>query len=278
MNSPFVPIYARILDALRQRIASGMYRVGESLPTEAELVSEFGVSRHTVRAALQNLVAEGIVERTAGRGTFLKRSGADGGEWNIGGIEDIIDVGFAGAYAVRSVSLITAARHPRVAGVLDVPPSGRMLNVRATRSTREGPFAYSNLYFPEEIGERLPRHLFAKRPLVLLVEEYCGLPAFRSRQVASATLADRRVARVLGVKAGEPLLVLERTHFSRTNRAFQFARVLYRTDRYQQVVYFSRRDEGPYRTPQERAALLEDTGITAEVTPMSAVAGARRSR
>src|SRR5437899_11079441 len=103
MNSPFVPIYARILDTLRQRIASGTYRVGESLPTEAELVSEFGVSRHTVRAALQHLVAEGIVERTAGRGTFLKRSGADGAEWNIGGIEDIIDIGFTGSYAVKSV-------------------------------------------------------------------------------------------------------------------------------------------------------------------------------
>ncbi len=276
MTRPFVPIYARILDALRQRIAAGVYRVGENLPTEAELVEEFDVSRHTVRAALQNLVAEGIVERSAGRGTFLKRGGAGGGEWSIGGIEDIIDIGFTGPYAVKSVRLVTAARHPRVAGVLDVPPGGRMLNVRATRSTREGPFAYSSLYFPEDIGERLPRHLFAKRPLVLLVEEYCGLPAFRSRQVASATVADRDVAQVLDVKVGEPLLVLERTHFARSNRAFQFARVLYRTDRYQQVVYFSRRDEGPYRSPQERAAQFEEPGT--ESTATRATSGARGSR
>lgn len=258
MTRTFVPIYARILDTLRQRIAEGAYRVGESLPTEAELVLEFNVSRQTVRSALQNLVAEGIVERTAGRGTFLKRGGADGGEWNIGGIEDIIDIGFSGAYAVKSVQTVTAARNARIAGVLDIPANGRMLNVRATRSTKEGPFAYSNLYFPEEIGERLPRHLFDQRPLVLLVEEYCGIPAFRSRQVASATLADRGVAKVLNVEVGEPLLVLERTHFARSGRPFQFARVLYRTDRYQQVVYFSRRDEGPYRTPQQRAAQMEE--------------------
>ncbi len=259
MTRTFVPIYARIIDTLRQRIAKGVYRVGESLPTEAELVLEFNVSRQTVRSALQNLVAEGIVERTAGRGTFLKRGGAAaGGEWNIGGIEDIIDIGFAGSYAVKAVQMVTAARNARIAGVLDVAPTGRMLNVRATRSTQEGPFAYSSLYFPEEIGRRLPRHLFDQRPLVLLVEEYCGIPAFRSRQVASATLADRGVARVLGVKVGEPLLVLERTHFARNGRPFQFARVLYRTDRYQQVVYFSRRDEGPYRTPQQRAAQMEE--------------------
>jgi GntR family transcriptional regulator len=264
MKRPFVPIYARILDTLRQRIASGVYQVGESLPTEAELVTEFKVSRQTVRFALQNLVAEGIVERTAGRGTFLKRGGAGGGEWSIGGIEDIIDIGFSGSYAVKSVQLVPAARIPRIAGVLDVSPNGKLLNVQAIRSTNEGPFAYSNLYFPEEVGERLPRQLFDKRPLVLLVEEYCGIPAFRSRQVASATLADRSVARVLGVKTGEPLLLLERTHFARSNRPFQFARVLYRTDRYQQVVYFSRRDEGPYRTPQQRAVQMEEV---AELPP-----------
>ena len=258
MTRTFVPIYARILDTLRQRIAEGVYRVGESLPTEAELVLEFDVSRQTVRSALQKLVAEGIVERTAGRGTFLKRGGAAGGEWNIGGIEDIIDIGFLGAYAVKSVQMVTAARNARIAGVLDVPATGRMLNVRATRSIAEGPFAYSSLYFPEEIGEGLPRHLFDQRSLVLLVEEYCGIPAFRSRQVASATLADRSVAKVLGVEVGEPLLVLERTHFARNGRPFEFARVLYRTDRYQQVVYFSRRDEGPYRTPQQRAAQMEE--------------------
>ena len=136
MTRTFVPIYARILDTLRQRIADGVYRVGESLPTEAELVLEFNVSRQTVRSALQNLVAEGIVERTAGRGTFLKRGGADGGEWNIGGIEDIIDIGFSGAYAVKSVQTVTAARNARIAGVLDVPATGRMLSVRATRSTQ----------------------------------------------------------------------------------------------------------------------------------------------
>ena len=66
------------------------------------------------------------------------------------------------------------------------------------------------------------------------------------------------MAKVLDVELGEPLLVLERTHFARNGRPFQFARVLYRTDRYQQVVYFSRRDEGPYRTPQQRAAQMED--------------------
>jgi hypothetical protein len=58
----------------------------------------------------------------------------------------------------------------------------------------------------------------------------------------------------------EAELVLERTHFARKGRPFQFARVLYRTDRYQQVVYFSRRDEGPYRTPQQRAAQMEEVG------------------
>ncbi len=260
MNPAFVPIYSRILDVLRQRIASGRYRVGEALPTEADLVAEFEVSRHTVRAALQCLVAEGLVERSAGRGTFLKRGGAGGGEWSIGGIEDIIDVGFSGAYDVKAVRYVSARNNPRAAATLDVPPRARLLHVSAVRSTRDGPFAYSNLFFPEEIGSRLPQHLFAERPLVLLIEEYCGLPPFRTRQVASAKTADPHSAQVLGVAPGHPLLVAERTHFARNGRALQYSHVEYRTDRYQQVIYFSRRDEGPYRSPKEREAMFKHRG------------------
>ena len=66
------------------------------------------------------------------------------------------------------------------------------------------------------------------------------------------------MAKVLDVELGEPLLVLERTHFARNGRPFQFARVLYRTDRYQQVVYF--RATRAYRTPQQRAAQMKTSG------------------
>lgn len=68
------PQYKRIEQDLNEKIASGYYGVGNSLPTEQELGKQYGVSRVTVRKALDNLVARDLLIRTPGVGTFVKQA------------------------------------------------------------------------------------------------------------------------------------------------------------------------------------------------------------
>ncbi len=70
----FVPIYHQIADYLRNQINEGMYKAGEMLPTEAEIMEKLHVSRTTVRQAFNLLVQEGIVKREPGKGTFVSES------------------------------------------------------------------------------------------------------------------------------------------------------------------------------------------------------------
>ena len=65
------PLYAQVRDILLQRINSGMWKPGSSLPSENQLASELGVSQGTVRKALDSLADESVVERRQGRGTFV---------------------------------------------------------------------------------------------------------------------------------------------------------------------------------------------------------------
>jgi GntR family transcriptional regulator, arabinose operon transcriptional repressor len=67
-----IPKYQQILQALRQAIASGEYKNGDRIPSEADLVQQFGASRLTVGRALRELQAEGIVDRRAGSGTYVR--------------------------------------------------------------------------------------------------------------------------------------------------------------------------------------------------------------
>ena len=68
-----VPLYKQIVHDLVSRIESGVYSEGDKLPTETELMEEYGVSRITVRSAIKELEDADIVERTRGKGLLLPR-------------------------------------------------------------------------------------------------------------------------------------------------------------------------------------------------------------
>jgi DNA-binding GntR family transcriptional regulator len=70
-SNPYLPPYRRIANALRLRISDGTYMAGDRLPSEADLVREFGVSRMTARHAIEILRQEGLVESQHGRGVFV---------------------------------------------------------------------------------------------------------------------------------------------------------------------------------------------------------------
>ncbi len=66
-----VPLYAQIVEQLKQDIESGVYSKDGRLPTEAELSAEYGVSRITIRRAVEELVNQSLVEKRQGKGTFI---------------------------------------------------------------------------------------------------------------------------------------------------------------------------------------------------------------
>ena len=70
-NISGVPKYRQLLNKLTASISSGEYPVGSQMPTETEVMMKFGVSRITVRNAMQHLESEGLIKRESGRGTFV---------------------------------------------------------------------------------------------------------------------------------------------------------------------------------------------------------------
>ena len=66
-----IPLYYQLENVLREKITSGTFTGGERLPTEIELIEQYGVSRITVRQALSALAEEGLIDRKQGRGTFV---------------------------------------------------------------------------------------------------------------------------------------------------------------------------------------------------------------
>ena len=85
-----VPYYQQLVDVLAERITAGLVQTGERLPSENELCNEFGLSRATVRQALQLLESRGLVQRIAKRGVFVSESPPVRG-WVIQGNEGFLE-------------------------------------------------------------------------------------------------------------------------------------------------------------------------------------------
>lgn len=233
------PAYYRIYQCLRERISSGAYRVDGKIPTEDQLMQEFGVSRHTIRASVQHLVTQGLVRRQAGRGTFVQRQEPGAGPWGAQSLDEMVDGNFGDRLEFADKQLLPPGSSEEHAARLRLGVNEQVVRFSWVRSSKSGPNAACDVYLTKGRADRLPANWadgLRTTRLLHLVEAHCGVEAFRVRQVSSAIAAPPEAAARLGVAASAPLLCLERTYFDRDGGVIEHSRILGRADRCQQIV------------------------------------------
>ncbi len=239
--SPALPLpkYHQIYLVLREQLQDGGFKNG--LPGELALAQQFGVARVTVRRALGQLAAEGLIDRAPGRGTTPRaRNGASAPAQHTqltGLLENIISMGLRTAVKVVDCTLIPAS--DEVAQALAIAPGSMVQKAVRVRSTREGPLSQITTHVPAELARSFGRRELAKQPILLLLEQ-SGVRIGRAVQTISARLADATVARHLDVQVGSALLAVTRLIFDEQDRPVQWLHGLYRPDRYQYQMQLSR--------------------------------------
>ncbi|HLS56741.1 MAG TPA: GntR family transcriptional regulator [Zeimonas sp.] len=237
-----LPKYHQIYLVLREQLEEGRFAAG--VPGELQLTRQFGVARVTVRKALARLEAEGMIERSPGRGTVALRR-ANGGAAAprafsarlTGLLENIVSMGLATSVRVIECEVLPAPE--AVARELGIDPGAPVQKAVRVRSTREGPLSHITTYVPGALASGFGRRELAKKPILILLEE-SGVRIGRATQTISARLADAVVASRLGVEVGSPLLAVSRLIFDEQDRPVQWLQGLYRPDRYEYRMQLSR--------------------------------------
>jgi GntR family transcriptional regulator len=242
-----LPKYHQIYMVLREQLQEG--RFADGLPGELALAGQFGVARVTVRKALEQLAADGLIERTPGRGTTPRKRdpGANGTQAGAqpeasrarltGLLENIVTMGLRTKVQVVSCDQIPAS--DEVAQALCIAPGTLVQKAVRVRSTGEGPLSVITTHVPQALTQGFGARELATKPLLILLEE-SGVQIDRAVQTLSARLADATVARLLGVPVGSALLAVTRLIFDEADRPVQWLHGLYRPDRYQYEMQLSR--------------------------------------
>lgn len=230
------PLHLKISDELRRRIAQGFYDA-EELPPEILLMQEFDCSRHTMRSALQHLVAEGLIERRAGSGTRITDR-ARGGVWAVGVLGNLIGEFAPEDYLTLVAQNVGLAEHAEAAQVFGLPRDAQIFYIMRLLLAEGIPYALADVFTRPEMTRNIPEALLGTEPLIQLVEKYGRVRSVRVRQVATAAAAGAIVARQLGMAVGDPVLILKRTYFDAQGAAILHTSVSARPDRYRQEVDF----------------------------------------
>jgi GntR family transcriptional regulator len=238
-----IPLYYQLENLLREKINSGAYVAGDRLPTESELIVEYGVSRITVRQALQALADDGLIERRQGRGTFVaerktrKRKFA-GVTHLTGSLDELIEMGRGTPVKLLEMNRVEADAHE--AELLEIKIGEPVYRIKRLRSRDDDPYSLILNYLPAEIGARLTREELSSGVLLQILESKFGLHLTEARQQITAELADPYTAQLLKTRVGAPLLSIERTVYDQNHRPVEYVHTLYRSDLYSYSVFLTR--------------------------------------
>lgn len=229
VSPTFSPLYRQIKNLIMQGLASGEWRPGEAIPSEAELAVRFNVSQGTVRKAIDEMAAENLVVRKQGKGTYVASHNDPRAFFRF--LRVVPNEG--GVAVPQSVPLECwrAKAGQEAARILDIAPGAPIIIVRRVLRFNGKPVVLDEIYLPGEIFQGLTLEVLQEYQgsLYSLFETRFGVRMIRAEERIRAVAADRASAEQLAVEEGSPLLSVERVTFTYENKPVEWRRGLYAT-------------------------------------------------
>jgi GntR family transcriptional regulator len=213
--------------------------VGTAIPSERQLSADLGVSRLTLRAALDDLAREGYLVRRRGSGTYVQQPKISQ-ELTITSFSD--DMRRRGMVpGSRTLSMTTISAGARLGRFLNVSPSEQIVVVKRLRLADGETMAIETLHIPAALVPGLTPNALAGSFYELLQDRY-GVVIAGGTQAIEPTVTNEEESAALGVPLHSPAFLFERTSRDEAGRTVEFVQSVYRGDRYRIVTELSRRE------------------------------------
>ena len=229
----FSPLYQQIKVLILQSLQGGEWKPGDVIPSEMDLAARFRVSQGTVRKAIDELAAENLVVRRQGKGTFVATHAEQQVQYRfLRLLPDSGDTTSEGPAERRIIDCKRQRAPADIARALGLRSGDAVLQVRRVLAFQGVPTILEDLWLPAApfkglTAERLDTY---RGPMYALFETEFGVRMVRAEEKIRALAAAEPATELLSVKAGAPLLSVERTAYTYNDLPMELRRGLYRTD------------------------------------------------
>jgi GntR family transcriptional regulator len=221
------PVYKKIQNSIRKRIEASELRPGDLVASERELARAHGVSLMTARHALAGLEREGMVERRRGAGTFVASPKIHFNKL-MSYSEQMSSRGLNPRSQVLVAKIIE--HEPEVAARLRLPATSRVIKIERLRATSNEPLALEACYLAASEFPDLLRTSWARSSLFATLIQNYGVDLAYADEEVDATAAQAKVAELLNVPCGVPILRIRQVIYSSKGKPVIYVVGFYRSE------------------------------------------------
>lgn len=231
--SSIIPKYYQLADILREQIEDGTWIANETIQSERQLEQQYGLSRPTIRQAIDLLIAQGYLYRIHGKGTFVSPPKLQKGILELTSFsEDMRNRGLKPGQIFLEFGPILPPK--KVENHLEIiDPDKKVLRIKRVRTGNGEPIGIQDSYLNLPEGKTITRQELEESGSIyaILQEKFSIFPS-EADETLEVTLATEEEATLLSIPEGSPLLLNERILYSQDRQAIEFVSILYRGDRY----------------------------------------------
>lgn len=230
-----MPLYFQLKQLLLEKIKTRVWKPGDLVPSEQELQTSHNLSRTTVRQALTELVAEGHLLRQRGRGTFVAQPKFQHSPARRQGISQYLaDQGHTPALRVLDAEWVAPPAAARTA--LQLAPGQRAYRIRRLRLADEHPIGILSSFITEQVMRQMDTTALGQGESLTYLRSLPQMREHRAQRTIEAVPAREDEARLLRVRKGTPMLLIERLVVGSDGAPVEFMRAAYRGDRLKYTV------------------------------------------
>lgn len=232
----FQPLYKQVYDLLTERLVNGDWKPSEPLPSEIALADQLGVSQGTVRKALNQMVAENLLLRRQGKGTFVAEHTQESSlfrffRYREPSGESLIPVTKI-ISATRSVASDTVCAH------LGLEPKAEVVEMVRVRSLRETATIVEKIYQPLSVFPDIDLQAEIPNSLYTLYQDKYGISIVEVHDEVHATSLPEEFAKYLNLQPGAPVLMVERASINIDGRTVEWSQSYSSSERFVYAVNF----------------------------------------